>query len=344
MSSSSVYLNNGKFIIGVISLIFSSLTSNYFQSYNNDMDRKNHSFILRSRIFLWLRQLFLFLSIGIEIMRFQSFIFSETNNHISRNQVLGLVGSSLYIISAIYTLFRDSITNLYNSKNRKLWLIVYSLVFIYNVMEYLFLQDLSSFLSLLFSSICINFAVINSFISVEVLQVHFPPLEFTCGIFDYLTFSYLKSLILVGLQKESLQIEDVPMLVDADCAAIVWDKLKLILNSKRYFMKRNTSINNEDRYTEANVIKSLLLLVFNDWIAQAIFQLIGSISMYLSPLALERILLHVSNDGKDDDFVESLIPITITYAVVFLYVGPILKSIGDNQNYQRGRHIGVRIR
>ena len=146
-------------------------------------------------------------------------------------------------------------------------------------------------------------------------------------------------------KKESLQIDDVPMLVDADCASIVWDKLKLILNSKRYFMKRNTSIdNNEDRYTEGNVIKSLLLLVFNDWISQGIFQFIASLSMYLSPLALERILLHVSNNGKDDDFVESLIPITITYAVIFLYVGPILKSIGDNQNYQRGRHIGVRIR
>ena len=68
-----------------------------------------------------------------------------------------------------------------------------------------------------------------------------------------------------------------------------------------------------------------------------IFQLLGSTATYIAPLALERILLHIANNGRDDDTVETLIPISITLAVVLLFLGPLLGGLCDGQNYVRGR-------
>jgi hypothetical protein len=43
------------------------------------------------------------------------------------------------------------------------------------------------------------------------------------------------------------------------------------------------------------------------------------------------VLLHVSNNSRDDDDIEGLIPITIRWAVALLFIGPFVKSIGDGQ-------------
>eukprot|EP01036_Dinobryon_divergens_P048865 gene48865-65518_t len=103
--------------------------------------------------------------------------------------------------------------------------------------------------------------------------------------------------------------------------------------------------------------RSLFSLVYSDWLEQAFFQLLSSCSLFLAPLALERILWSISThnnnnggssggggSGASDDESNAILPFSLNVAVVLLFVGPVCKAIGDGQNYSRGRHIGVTTR
>lgn len=59
--------------------------------------------------------------------------------------------------------------------------------------------------------------------------------------------------------------------------------------------------------------------------------------MFLSPLALETILIYVKYQGSEQCIKESLLQLPITTAVALLFLGPFIKSIADGGNYVRGR-------
>jgi hypothetical protein len=68
--------------------------------------------------------------------------------------------------------------------------------------------------------------------------------------------------------------------------------------------------------------------------AQGFFQLFTSLALFVAPLALERILLHISHSGDNSvDEQASFIPISVSFAVALLFIGPVMKSIADGQNY-----------
>jgi hypothetical protein len=125
------------------------------------------------------------------------------------------------------------------------------------------------------------------------------------------------------MAKESLELTDVPTLCDNDSASHIWHRFRIIL------LKSPKS--------PLNLWRSLYLLVFYEWYAQGCFQFFGSSAAYLSPLALERIILHISHDGNDDDDVKTLIPIDIKMAIFMLFIGPMICAVCNGQNYVRGR-------
>ena len=109
---------------------------------------------------------------------------------------------------------------------------------------------------------------------------------------------------------------------DADSAHQLWARFRQILLSNK----------------ELELWYSLYLLIRWEWYAQGFFQFLGSTATYITPLALERILLHIANGGSDDDDVKQLIPISVTLAVLMLFLGPLVSGVSDGQNYVRGRY------
>jgi hypothetical protein len=175
-----------------------------------------------------------------------------------------------------------------------------------------------------FVVIAFSFAMINGIIDSKVLQINPPTLEYTCGFFSYFTFSYLtRPLIQLGLTKDSLDLNDVPTFVDEDSAEQIYNRFK--------------TLQNHQQKKKLDVFRSLFILVRREWFHQGFFQFLASCSGYFAPIALERILLHINNNGQDDDQVKAIFPISVEMAVFLLFFGPALKCICDGQNYMRGR-------
>lgn len=278
-------------------------------------------YILKSRRFLWSKQLSLALTIvlgGVDLF-----------SHIHQSTTFEIVSFAMYILSAMLILYFDGIGNLTRKKMRWLWSPLYLILFIEAAFSYI--AQMSSWLAfgaLVSTSILFSLQMVYAIMRPgEKKQVNEPTIEFTSGLLEYLSFSYINStLIKPALQKISLNFhDDVPSLVDADSAAHIAVKFQL-LNGR-------SSLNMEA--SDTPLITMLFRLVEREWWVQAMFQLISSISLCAVPLAVERILLHIGNDGSDDDDVRQKIPITIRMALLLIFLGPMVKSVGDGQNFVR---------
>jgi len=220
-------------------------------------------------------------------------------------------------------MYADGMNNLAKQDARMSWLCVYATLCALSAINYALTQTDTLLSLFLLSVLTLALGVVCAFVNVSYEQVNPPTAEYTCGLFNYWTFKHLnKVLILPGMKKKSFEFEtDVPHLSDADAMHEIWKLFRVILLSQK----------------ELNLWYSIFRLVKYEWLAQGFFQFMGSSATYITPLALERILLHIANNGSDDDEIKSIIPISIELAVVMLFVGPLLSCIGDNQNYVRGR-------
>lgn len=229
----------------------------------------------------------------------------------------------LYMMTLLGTAHFDGINNIADQKARKSWLWLYGILCGHSALNYLLSFTDSLFLLFLLSLLTLVLAVVCAVRDDVRSQVVQPTAEYTSSLFRYLTFAYLNPiLILPGMKKVSFDFAaDVPPLSDADAMHEVWRTFRSILLSQR----------------ELNLWYSIYKLVKYEWLAQGFFQFAGTSATYITPLALERILLHIANSGSDDDDVKGLIPISIELAVAMLFAGPLLASVCDNQNYLRGR-------
>eukprot|EP01038_Epipyxis_sp_PR26KG_P008717 gene8717-11778_t len=303
---------------------------------------------LRSRIPLWLKQILFFFHLTF-ILYSQILPSIFEFKHLA---FLNILSSLLYIASCSITIWYDGIQQLYTStKTKRKWIVSYSILLLYNIILYLKTQDSISLILLISMVSILSCVIISSFLTFEILQIRVPTPEFTSGIWNFVSFSYLNDiLILPGQLKASLEYEDVPHLVDADSGECgVWDKFKILLRLQKQKVKsqsaqsRSKNHPNPINSPNLNLISLLFLLVRREFFLQGVFQFLASSSVCLAPLAIERILLHIANNG-DDDEVKALLPIDINTAMFLLLLGPVLKGIGDGQNYSRGRHIGIRIK
>jgi hypothetical protein len=163
------------------------------------------------------------------------------------------------------------------------------------------------------------FASVQLFMQLEVPQRGTPPSEYTTNMFGFLTFSFItEPVILAAWRKGSLNLEDLPGLVDHDTCAAVWG---LIRSARRGLLYR------------------LYVPIASDCVLQFISQLVTSIAKYGTPLALGCIVWYVSNDGSPakSNIVGFSMPIEV--AVFLLFASPAVCAAADGQLYSRGRQV-----
>jgi hypothetical protein len=288
-------------------------------------------YVLRPRLTVWLRQIIMTALLFVSIYTLVRNCTIGTDVQLKQKQSgatginelpLYYAAHACFIGAIVSVLFLDDLSNVDKKHIQRAWLPVYWLLFVQCMAVFFCTGTNTALVQMLLSLGASAVAALSAYKDVSYPQVNPPTPEYTCGLLDALSFSHINhNIIIPGMQKASFEFNDVPPLSDADSAHEVWKRFRAILLSSK----------------ELNLWYALFQLVKWEWAAQGCFQLLGSTATYITPLALERILLHTANHGRDDDAVEALIPMSIELAVALLFVGPLLASIGDGQNWVTGR-------
>lgn len=182
------------------------------------------------------------------------------------------------------------------------WLPIYAVNFFYAIVAAYQKagEDLTMPISIT-SSAALVFALLYSFYNPDLAQYNPPTDEYTSTLLSYLSFSYLNTLLIQpGLRKDALDLSDVPNFVDDDSAEVVNKKIAYLMR-KRLNVGSNVNIFSKGVFSSKAFLSSIFEVVWYEWLGQGFFQLIGSVALYMAPLALQRILLRVSSNGTDDD-------------------------------------------
>lgn len=282
---------------------------------------------------------------------------------------ISYIMNTLYFIDLFVIILIGDINHhdLQATNTTRSWLSVFAIIFMHNACFYLFLQSWLELSMLFISFFLIMLATFNAFNDISIKQDNPVPIELTCDLYNYLTFSYLnKVLIRPGMQKAALELDDVPELSDTDSAQQLWNRFKRILkknknkraiigngsgsdsSSNSSYRSRSSSDSGSSSTSSdiqdgtsavLNLGYSLYELVKVEWYMHGFFQFLSSLTTFIAPLALERILIHISNGDHDDDSAHNVLPITIEVALTLLFIGPLANAIAQNQNYMRGRWV-----
>ena len=233
--------------------------------------------------------------------------------------------SAIGLICILSFLF-DGVGISSSNATRIYWLPTYFISVVYTIIPLFHNYSFYNILSLSFISLSFISSIISCSKSFDIEQVHIPPDEFICGITSYLTFSYLNTPIInLATKKKILQVEDVPFLCDKNCCELIWINFK-------YFLKNTKDV---------NLFSSLFSLIKWDWMEHGFFQLCASVSSFIAPLALERLLSYVSPNDAQMNHLAPLFEMNIIIAVSLLFLGPFLNALSAGQNYARGRYIAT---
>jgi ABC-type multidrug transport system fused ATPase/permease subunit len=307
-----------------------------------------HGNFLGMRTFLWAQQALFFSLVSLSVLRYILGYSAESDLLVGFSK--SLVGFSL-----VLSFYDDDLDSIHDKRKKKKWLVVYVLVFSFQVVNSISHCDAFSILSTVCSGLGLFSAFIEYFHVNKYRQNNIPTREYTCGMIEYLSFSMVQPIIKAAMEKNTLDIDDIPVLADADSCENVWARLSVeIFRRKR---KHNGMLSYPD------LIASLFMVVRYEWYIQGFFAFCAAITGYLSPIALQRVLRHVSGgDSVSEDSgevssydvssssgaaaagagIEKYISLEV--ALLFLFIGPLLKGTCDGQNYSRGRHIGLQIK
>jgi hypothetical protein len=274
-------------------------------------------FKLFKRLPTWIKQLSLVLvsiSVGLSIIL--------SNNESLRS--IHTFAKVLFLLSSLLATQFDGLTLIELDTLRRLWIPVYACQFTWALIEFLNHPFIFEFLTLILSSLACGMSCFNAFVIFVELQRNEPALEYLTDLRNYITFSYMNSIIFrPALAKGTLEYEDVPPICDADSSFFISEKFD--------FIRRV--------HPSWGLSRVLFALISDEWLAQGCFQLIGSSTICISPLALEKILIYIKYQGGPQYKTEGLLPISIWSAVILLLIGPIIGSIGYGQNFVRGRYL-----
>ena len=300
-------------LIVVSSYLDSVLNGNREKQNKNENDNK----LFKVRIFLWIQQTSLFTLIFLN-----SFFYVISPISFDLIIFLSLILSNL---SSIFSFFSDNVSNINNKKTKRYWIFIYFNIFLFHLV--LFITNFSSLnlSSVILSTITFVFAISDYLNNSIYKQTNPLPAEFSCELLDYLSFSHINPLISTALKEGKLEIDDLPHLYDQD-------------SCRRTYKTYAYNINERKKFSYLDLIISLYYVARRELLIQGFFQLVASAASYLSPLALMRILQHVS--GDDDSLSNS--PnfhsfLSLEVAILLLFFGPIIKGMADGQNYSRGR-------
>lgn len=299
-------------IIAIISRrIINSSTVSVNKSFPND----GPNLRLYRRLPTWLKQASAFFA---TVWIVFSLVFN--GNQLS---VIEYYSKLIIVISALLCIHCDGLQNLPHDNIRRLWIPVHLLLFLYALFDLLAnFHSLLQLLVLVGYSVSTALAGFNAFIVCYDDQRGEPGLEYRTDLRNYLSFSYMNAILFQpALQKGSLEYEDMPPLTDVDSSFVVARQFEEV---KRL-------------YPHYTLFQTLFRVVRKEWITQGFFQFVASNSIFISPLALEKILIYIKYQGDPQYLQEGLLPVHIWVAVLLLLIGPCFKSIGDGQNYVRGR-------
>lgn len=281
---------------------------------------------LYSRKLLWIRQILsavlIVATIYYSIGRFLDFNYSF-------DYICDCVGYAFLVLSLFFSICIDGEVNLESKYRKGLWLIFYVLVTVLYGLIYCLSGFVGNLVNLLIASTLSIVATICYFVDRYHLQIKRPTAEYTSNLLSYISFNYLTSILIVpSMKKESLEFTDVPSLSDKDSAEILWGKLTMFLNK---------------HLATIRLASTLLTLVRNEALEMSAFQFLSFSSSYIAPLALQNVLNYVSSysngnpDSKGYSTAGAVIPMNIWLATGLLFLGPVLKSVGDGQTFVRGR-------
>ena len=203
------------------------------------------------------------------------------------------------------------------------WIPLYVLVILYLLSKDLAFPSLPHAVALISACTGLLFACIQLFAQLEISQKHVAPAEYTTNMFGFLTFSFItEPVILAAWRKGSLNLEDLPSLVDHDTCEAVWG----LIQSAR-----------------CGLLYRLYIPIISDCALQFLSQLVTSIAKYGTPLALGRIVWYVSNNGSPakTNIIGFSMPIEV--AVFLLFAAPAVSAVADGQLYSRGRWVHTHI-
>ncbi len=310
----------------------------------------NDLFRLYYRFPTFCQQLALILGIVLSVCTF-ILLLSSVSNPFSQIVVYYEV---LMIVSKIVALRLDGVANIPHLKKKVCWGVVYFLFFIHHVIEYFEpplqseLKNMKSenslyLLGVVDSVMLLVLSVVSSLYRPYKDQVFRPPAEYTCDLIEYVSFAYNNELIELGRKLKSLKLDHVPSLSDGDSSKVLSGQFNTILQSLPDSSKQDIEGNNErtgrGAYQDHSkpLASMIFFLIWKEWLQQAFFVLIASASTFISPLALETMLLYVKYQGKEQYIKESVLKVSVSASVGLLFLAPFFKSIGDGGSYVRGR-------
>lgn len=233
----------------------------------------------------------------------------------------GSLGNHAFFLLFMFVVLYDSMHPPHQSKTMKAFrstlsssILVYSLV---NCSEE---YCLASLLMVITATFGLSFHVKSSYFNSFKIVSTAPTAEYTCDLFSYISFAYLTPILIdPGCKKTSIDFEDLPGLSDIDSAERSW----IIFRDHM-----NLQTNNGTEKEKLNLILCIFHLIKREWLFQGLFHFVQSCAKFTTPLALQRILLYVSNSPQS----EAVLPVSIHVAVLMLFVSPFVESIAENQN------------
>jgi hypothetical protein len=195
----------------------------------DDMHKK-HENLLFPRMYVWLQQICILSSILC--------ICREVFTSCLLNLVCYINYSSTFIIATSYiiSLGCDPLGKISrNWKAKSVWIPAYS-------MNALFLMLLAktesndlispTILAAIFAISALVFSIIVAIEHKPITLKNPPPEEFTVGLFSFMTFSYInKEIVAVRNKKESLELDDVPGIIDRDTCKVISKVLHSLIDS-----------------------------------------------------------------------------------------------------------------
>ena len=178
---------------------------------------------------------------------------------------------------------------------------------------------------------CHRFLVASD--TMPISQTYAPPSEYTCNLYQYLTFSFINEDLVSKISlKDSLELDEIPSLGDSDHCDLLYRQLEMDSSKKM---------------TNGYLTRKVYFVVRDIFWVQQVLQVCGSILCYVPPIALRVVLNYVSMSSKNEISSSAIVPLfdfNIWIAVFLSFGSPLIKSLIDGQIYWLGRRIAIRSR
>lgn len=146
-------------------------------------------------------------------------------------------------------------------------------------------------------------ALANAIFKPAYYVHHTPTEEYTCKVFDYLSFAYItKTLITAGCKVASFELDFLPTLMDPDSATFVWLKFRRIyshLGGDAEFSADDENVDTGStglkQKSLGDLVHSIYILFWKEIWLSFVLSIISTLCQYVTPLAMQRIMFYLSN-------------------------------------------------